>query len=121
MRTLHPELFNQDFVDFLHCLDQARVESILVGSYAVVLHGYHPVTGDMDVWINPTGKNFQSLMKAFTAFGLPTDVISQEEFLKTDAQDVFTFGRPPVALDLLAKVKGLAFRPPRHFPGLANR
>ena len=31
MRSLHPELFNEDFVDFLHCLDDAKVDAILVG------------------------------------------------------------------------------------------
>lgn len=109
MRHLHPELFHQDFVDFLHCLHHERVESILVGGYAVVLHGYHRVTGDLDVWINPTEENFQKLMRAFEVFGLPTDAISQEDFLNVGAQDVFTFGRPPLALDLLTKVKGLNF------------
>lgn len=109
MRYLHPELFHHDFVDFLHCLDRAKVESILVGGYAVVLHGYHRVTGDLDIWVKPTEENYLNLMQAFAAFGLPQNAISQEEFLDVDTQDVFTFGRPPVALDLLTKVKGLEF------------
>ena len=48
-------------------------------------------------------------MAAFFRFGLPTEVIFESEFLDTESQDVFTFGRPPVALDLLTKVRGLDF------------
>lgn len=109
MRKLDPEIFTQDFVDFLHCLDKAKVESILVGGYAVVMHGYHRTTGDLDVWVNPTRENFARLMQAFAAFGLPTNAIPEEVFLQLERQDVFTFGRPPVALDILTKVKGLDF------------
>ncbi|WP_199221067.1 hypothetical protein [Coraliomargarita sinensis] len=40
---------------------------------------------------------------------LPLDAISLSDFLSTKKQDVFTFGRPPVAIDLLTKVAGLEF------------
>jgi len=109
VKSLHPELFNQDFVDFLHCLADAEVEAILVGGYAVVLHGYHRTTGDLDVWVNPTPENYLRLRQAFAVFGLPTDAISEAAFLAPDDQDVFTFGRPPVAIDILTQVKGVAF------------
>ena len=48
-------------------------------------------------------------MKAFTLFGLPTNTFSETEFLDNNSQDVFTFGRQPVAIDILTKVKGLEF------------
>lgn len=53
VRELQTGLFNPDFVDFLTCLHEADVESMLVGGYAVVLHGYPRTTGDMDVWVRP--------------------------------------------------------------------
>ena len=109
MKELHSEIFNQDFVDFLHCLDKAKIESILVGGYAVVLHGYNRTTGDMDIWVRADSENYQRLRKAFASFGLHTDAISEEAFLNVSDQDVFTFGRPPVAIDILTKVKGLDF------------
>ena len=109
MRSLHPELFNKDFIDFLHCWNDASVDSILVGGYAVVLHGYNRTTGDMDIWVAPTPGNFRKLRQALSAFGLPTDAISESAFLSTEDQDVFTFGRPPVAIDILTQVKGLSF------------
>ena len=46
-----PNLFNPDFKDFLQALNQSEVDYILVGGYAVILHGYERVTSDMDVWV----------------------------------------------------------------------
>jgi hypothetical protein len=109
MRELYPDLLNQDFIDFLRCIDEHDVESILVGGYAVVLHGYFRTTGDLDLWVRPTSDNYHKLRRAFAAFGLPTDAISESAFLSSEDQDVFTFGRPPVAIDILTQVKGLEF------------
>jgi hypothetical protein len=75
----------------------------------VVIYGYQRTTGDLDIWVKNTTENFKRLMKAFTLFGLPTDTFSETEFLNNDSQDVFTFGRQPVAIDILTKVKGLEF------------
>ena len=41
------DLFNQDFQDFMEALNKAAVEYILVGGYAVILHGYIRSTADM--------------------------------------------------------------------------
>jgi len=43
----------------------------------------------------------------FTKFAYLNDIDSR--FLNTEAFDVFTFGRPPVSIELLTKVKGLVF------------
>ena len=40
--------FNQDFQEFIVALNEKDVEYILVGGYAVILHGYHRTTGDLD-------------------------------------------------------------------------
>ena len=53
------DLFNQDFQDFIGALNKAAVEYILVGRYAVILHGYIGSTADMDVWVNKTLENYQ--------------------------------------------------------------
>jgi hypothetical protein len=109
MRELYPDLLNQDFVEFLCSLHQQDVECILVGGYAVALHGYLRTTGDLDLWVRPTPENYRKLRRAFAQFGLPTDAISETAFVFSKDHDVFTFGRPPVAIDILTKVKGLDF------------
>ena len=49
------------------------------------------------------------MTRAFNAFGLPVFDMSLENFLNTDRWDVFRFGRKPVAIDIMTKVKGLNF------------
>ena len=102
-------IFNRDFRDFLEALNKHNVEYLLVGGYAVILHGYMRSTGDMDIWVNPTRENYVKLILAFRYFGLPEEAISEEQFLDTDRYDVFTFGISPTAIDLMTKVKGLEF------------
>ncbi len=102
-------IFNPDFQDFIQALNRCEVEYILVGGYSVILHGYNRTTGDMDVWLNPTCSNYAKMRRAFNDFGLPSNAISEEQFLDVEKFDVFSFGRPPVAIDIMTKVKGLEF------------
>lgn len=102
-------VFNADFKEFIQALNQAKVDYILVGGYAVVLHGYSRTTGDIDLWIKPTAENYQRLVQAFAKFQMPLFDMTQEKFLATQDYDVFSFGVPPVAIDLMTNVKGLEF------------
>jgi len=102
-------LFNPDFLDFIRALNTTKVEYILVGGYAVNLHGYFRGTGDMDIWVKPTRTNYARLVNAFNLFGLSLFDMSEANFLDTRVHDVFTFGRPPVSIDIMTKVRGLDF------------
>ena len=35
-------ILNQDFTDFISALNQANVDYLRVGGYAVIFHGYNP-------------------------------------------------------------------------------
>ena len=102
-------IFNSDFIDFIDALNTSSVNYLLVGGYAVILNGYIRTTGDMDIWVLPTKENYQQLSEAFYRFGMPTFDMTLQKFLLTEQYDVFTFGRPPVSIDILTKVKGLSF------------
>ena len=102
-------LFNDDFQDFLRALWQHEVRYILVGGYSVILHGYSRTTGDLDVWVEKSADNYQRLVNAFSAFRMPVFDMSAHNFLSNPAMDVFTFGRPPVAIDIITQLKGLEF------------
>lgn len=106
---MKPIYLNKDFEDFIISLNQFDVAYILVGGYAVVLHGYLRNTGDLDIWVKRSKENYQKLVMAFQHFGMATMDMTEEAFLHKDEFDVFTFGRPPVAIDLMTEVKGLDF------------
>ncbi|MCB0537934.1 MAG: nucleotidyltransferase [Bacteroidetes bacterium] len=101
-------VFNDDFRDFLKALNNNSVEYIIVGGYAVIYHGYNRTTGDLDIWINPNSENYKKLSKAFIEFGMSVFDMTEQNFLSNNF-DVFTFGKPPVCIEILTKVKGLEF------------
>lgn len=102
-------IFNQDFQEFIRALNEADVQYVLVGGYAVILHGYNRTTGDLDIWVERTEENYLRLVSAFRIFSMPVFDMSLENFLNTTQFDVFTFGVPPVSIDIMLKVKGLDF------------
>jgi hypothetical protein len=102
-------VFNDDFREFIQALNDNKVEYILVSGYAVILHGYRRVTGDMGIWVNRTKENYATLVKAFSQFGLSVFDMTEEKFLDADSADVFSFGRPPVSIDILTQLKGVEF------------
>ena len=99
-------LFNIDFQDFLEALNKAEVEYMLVGGYAVILHGYIRSTADMDVWVNKTVENYTRLKKAFQLFGAP--IFPENDFVDSEF-DVWAIGVEPNKIEVLNNVKGIEF------------
>ena len=108
-RRMRNEAFYQDFLEFIQALNNHEVEYLLVGGYAVILHGYARTTGNMNIWVNPSEKNYKKLVLAFREFGMPVFDMTRENFLDTSKFDVFTFGASPVSIDIMTRVKGLSF------------
>ncbi|MCO6487559.1 MAG: hypothetical protein J5I98_04030 [Phaeodactylibacter sp.] len=108
-RRMRNEAFYQDFLEFIQALNNHEVEYLLVGGYAVILHGYTRTTGDMDIWVNPSKENYEKLVPAFREFGMPVFDMTEENFLYASRFDVFTFGTSPVSIDIMTQVKGLTF------------
>lgn len=102
-------IFNPDFQDFIRCLNESEVDYVLLGGYAVILHGYPRTTGDMDIWVKKTAENYRKLEKAFAAFGMPMFDMTEANFINNQAMNVFTFGVSPVSIDLMTEAKGLDF------------
>lgn len=103
-------IFNEDFRDFINQLNRFEVKYILIGGFSVILHGYSRTTGDMDIWVERTSENYQKIKNAFTEFGMPVFDMNEDNFLNHSSWDVFTYGVPPSAIDVMVKVKGLNFK-----------
>lgn len=63
----------------------------------------------MDIWVEKTKENYERLVNAFYEFGMPTFDMTANNFLNNPDFDVFTFGRQPVAIDIITAIKGLDF------------
>lgn len=103
-----PDIFESDFRDFIFALNVSSTEYILVGGYAVIIHGYYRTTRDLDIWVNKTEENYIKLRKAFAIFGMPVFDMTKDNFLG-EKFDVFSIGRSPLQIDVITKLKGLIF------------
>jgi hypothetical protein len=98
---------NPDFVDLLRAFSAADVRFLIVGAYALALHGRPRATGDLDVWIDPTPVNAARVMCALAEFGAPVSQISENDFSQPGI--VYQIGVPPGRIDILTELTGVSF------------
>ena len=100
---------NPDFQDFIRAFNAADVDYIVVGGYAVIHYGSSRTTGDIDLWVRRSEENYIKIGRAFREFGMPVFDMTKNNFLHNDKMDVFSFGNPPVSIDIINNLKGLTF------------
>jgi hypothetical protein len=98
---------NPDFVDLLRAFVAADVHFLIVGAYALALHGRPRATGDLDVWVDATPENAARVMRALADFGAPLRDISEDDFSREGV--TYQMGVPPARIDLLTELTGLTF------------
>ena len=98
---------SKDFKEFIGLLNAHKVQYLVVGGYAVAVHGFPRATGDIDFWVNPVTENASRIVKALTDFGFGALDVNTEDFLKEDY--VVQLGYPPYRIDLITGVSGLRF------------
>jgi len=100
-------MFNQDFKEFIESLNASQVRYLVVGGYAVALHGYPRYTKDLDIWIDRTPGNAARMVKALETFGFGSLDLQATDFLQAD--QIIQLGYPPNRIDLLTSVPGVDF------------
>jgi len=98
---------NPDFVDLLRAFLAADVRFLVVGAYALAVHGRPRATGDLDVWVDATPANAARVMRALAAFGAPMDAIAESD-LGTPGI-TYQIGVVPRRIDVLTELTGLTF------------
>ena len=73
---------NEDFLDLLSSFVRAKVRFLVVGGYAVGVHGRPRATKDLDLWVQPTAANAKRVMVALREFGAPLGTISVKDFAR---------------------------------------
>ena len=100
-------MLNQDFKEFIALLNQHNVRYLVVGGYAVAIHGHPRYTKDLDIWIWVAEQNAHNLVNALSEFGFSSLELSVEDFLERGY--VIQLGQPPNRIDILTQVDGLEF------------
>jgi predicted nucleotidyltransferase len=100
-------MFSQDFKEFVELLIKYKAEYLIVGGYAVSVHGHPRYTGDLDIWLNPTPKNANLILQSVNEFGFSSYGLTQSDFTKPG--NVVQLGYPPLRIDLLTEIDGVTF------------
>lgn len=101
-------MLSADLRDLLCALCAAEARLIVVGGYAVGIHGRPRATKDLDVWIDATPANAPRVMRALTTFGAPLFGLTVNDFKKGGI--VLQIGVPPNRIDVLTKLSGVSFK-----------
>lgn len=80
---------------------------MLVGAYAVAVHGLPRATGDIDLWIKCSDDNAQRVWRALTKFGAPLSDLTKEDLMKPGM--VIQLGNVPRRIDILTEISGVDF------------
>jgi len=97
----------KDFSDLLKLFNAHGVEYLIVGAYALALHGVPRFTGDLDVLIRPTRQNGARVLAALAEFGFHFPNLTVADFETPD--NVIQLGLPPVRIDILTAITGLSW------------
>jgi hypothetical protein len=97
-------------LDLLRAFIAADVRFLVVGAYALALHGRPRATGDLDVWVEATPENAAHVIRAPAAFGAPLAAVSAAGFAREGV--TYQLGVPPGRIDIFTELTGSPSRRP---------
>ena len=105
--TAGDTVLNQDFKAFIQSLNDNQVRYLIVGGYALALHGHPRYTKDIDIWIEPLPDNADKTVRALEEFGFGSLGLQAADFLVPD--QIIQLGYAPNRIDLLTTIPGVEF------------
>ena len=100
-------VLNKDFREFIELLNVHEIKYLVVGGYAVTIHGYPRFTDDIDIWFWIEESNAKSMIEVLKDFGFSSLKISVSDLISP--YKIIQLGYPPNRIDLLTSVDGLEF------------
>ncbi len=99
---------NLDFRDLFAALNAAGAEFLIVGGYALAVHGFPRFTKDLDVWVRANDLNAQRVWEALDAFGAPFGDLKLNDLSSPGI--IFQMGLPPNRIDIITGIDGVEFQ-----------
>ncbi|MDQ3683157.1 MAG: hypothetical protein M3352_08815 [Bacteroidota bacterium] len=96
-----------DFLEFLQLCNKHLVKYLVIGGYAVSIHGYPRYTKDLDICIELSDENGKKMVQVLKDFGMASLKLTQEDFTK---KNFFTqLGYEPLRIDILNDMNSVPF------------
>lgn len=98
---------NPDFLDLLRALSDAEARFLIVGAYALAVHGRPRATKDLDIWVEAGDENAPRVISALRAFGAPLMGLAEEDLRRPGVG--LQIGIEPGRIDILTAISGVRF------------
>ena len=95
------------FKQLLKSFNAERVRFLLVGGYAVILHGYPRSTIDLDLWVEPSDENASRIITACESVGLIVPPVPARSLAQPS--QVIRIGVEPLRIDLITTLPSVEF------------
>ena len=99
------DILDEGLLEFWRGLNKREVKYIMVGGFAVNMHGYIRATADADLWLKDDLENRKRLRQAFSDLGYG-DYPSLETTQFVPGWSQFYIGNG-IALDIMTSMKGI--------------
>jgi hypothetical protein len=109
-----------DFRDVLVALADQRADFVLIGGWAMAVHGRPRATEDLDVLVRATLTNSAKVFAALAAFGAPVGPHGVDATTFDHEGPAYRIGLKPLRIEVLTKISGLSFDEAASAPVLAD-
>ncbi len=99
----------QDYEDLLRELSLASVDYLLIGGWAVAVHGHGRTTDDIDIFVRANAENAARVFRALVNFGAPVHAHGISEGLFAQEEYGYRMGRKPLLIEILTKIDGVSY------------
>lgn len=89
----------------LSAFSAENVKYLLVGAYALAVHGRPRATGDIELWVQADSDNAERVLWALNVFGAATNNITTDELCEPGL--VVQIGVAPRRIDVLTSIDGV--------------
>jgi predicted nucleotidyltransferase len=96
-----------DFKELLRSLEDNGVQYLVIGGYAVIMHGHPRFTADLDLAVSSDAINADKLVKVLEDFGFAGPTLKASLF--TSPRSLVRLGVEPVKIEILNYLEGAEF------------
>ncbi len=98
---------SKDLLEFIQLLNLKKVKYLLVGGWAVALHGKPRYTKDIDLLVQISSENADKLIGVLKDFGFASLDLKREDFLSEG--QIIQLGIEPNRIDLITSLPSINF------------
>ena len=100
-------MLDPNYSDLLSAFRAHEVKFLVVGAYALGVHGRSRATMDFDVWVEASQENAARVIAALRDFGAPLHGVTEEDLSAPGVG--LHIGVAPIRVDILTEISGVQF------------